>query len=425
MLSFMRGSDSAGGFTQNMSANSRPFPDLSTRVPWRYGSLVMPLLLLICTALVSGCATIDRLPAVPLAMASEIAPLSAPDARFYPDGDPDTVRALARHVHDKRIMATGGIAKKPLTEHYLAISGGGDDGAFGAGLMLGWTARGDRPEFLVVTGISTGALSAPFVFLGPDYDAKLKEVYTETSADDIFTRRSVLAAFSDDALADTTPLRNLIARYVDKTMIKRIAQEYDKGRLLLVGTTNLDQSRAVIWNIGAIAKSTDPRARDLIIEVLRASASIPGAFPPVMLDVVVDGKHFEEMHVDGGAVAQAFLYPSTIRIKPRKDRRHVAYVIRNGRLFRPEEKVRRQTLAIAGQAIATMTAASGVNDTFRIYLTTKRDGVGFNLAYIDDDFKTPYKGPFDREYMRTLFAYGFAKGKAGFPWRNSPPGYHD
>ena len=319
------------------------------------------------------------------------------------------------------------------TNHFLAISGGGDDGAFGAGLLLGWTVRGDRPSFRPNgSGISTGALSAPFAFLGPEYDAKLKAVYTDTSAEDIFTKRTVFAAVADDAMTDTAPLRRMIAGYIDQKMITRIAQEHDKGRLLLiVNTTNFDQARSVIWNIGAMAKSKDPRARDLIIDVLRASASISGGSRPRRsLNVTLEGKNYEEMHVDGGTVAQAFLYPPAFNIKknsalaPPAGKRK-AYVIRNGRLFRPEESVKKQTLAIVGQTISTMTAASGVNDTYRIDPTTKRDRVDFNLAYIDENFQTPYAGPFDKRYMRKLFDYGYEKGKAGYAWHKTPPGYQE
>jgi hypothetical protein len=149
-----------------------------------------------------------------------------------------------------------------------------------------------------------------------------------------------------------------------------------------------------------------------------------------MLDVMIDGNRYQEMHVDGGAVAQTFLYPPSLNLKANSarygiQRKRVAYVLRNGRLFRPEEVVKRQTLSIAAQAISTMTATSGVNDTYRMYVTTKRDGVGFNLAYIDGDFTLPYKGPFDQGYMRALFEYGYAKGKAGYHWHKTPPGYQD
>lgn len=402
---------------------------LTHRYLRRYAAVVSGLAV-VAAGLLSGCATIDRLPAVPLSLAPEIRPLDIPYARFYADGDPAVFRALAYETIDKAIAyrkAAGIPTDKVPPTNFLAISGGGDDGAFGAGLLIGWTARGDRPEFAVVTGISTGALSAPFAFLGPEYDDELKQVYTETSSADIFNKEPIVALLSGDAITDTTPLKQLIARYLDDKTIRRIAEEYDKGRLLLIATTNLDQARSIIWNIGAIAKSNDPRAKELIIEVLRASASIPGAFPPVMLDVTVDGKRYEEMHVDGGAMAQVFLYPPSLRLKSidraRPKHKDVAYIIRNGRLFRAEASVKRQTLAIAGQAISTMTAANGVNDLYRIYLTTQRDGVDYNLAVLEDEFDTPYVGPFDKTYMTTLFEYGYRKGVEGYTWRKVPPGY--
>jgi len=373
-----------------------------------------------------GCASTDRLPPVPLAMASKVN-VDIPDARFYPDTDGQRMAALGVQSYKRALAAHHG---KLPTAYFLAISGGGDDGAFGAGLLNGWSARGDRPKFDLVTGVSTGALSAPFAYLGAEYDAKLKQVYTDTSAGDIFSKRSLIAAVANDAMTDTTPLRNIIASFVDDAMIQRIAEEYGKGRLLLIMTTNLDQGRSVIWNIGAIAVSQFPGKRDLIIDILRASAAIPGLFPPVMLDVSIDGQRYQEMHVDGGAVAQAFLYPPTLNLKANSarygiQRKRVAYIIRNGRLYRPEEDVKRQTLSIATQAISTMTATSGVNDTYRMYVTTKRDGVGFNLAYIDSDFTVPYKGPFDQGYMRSLFEYGYDNGKAGYRWHKTPPGYQE
>ena len=396
-------------------------------------SLLLALSILFGIGLsIAGCASTDRLPAVPLALAAKTNPIDIPNIRFYPDTDADQIAAVALQAR-KRMEAAGTLTPKNgkiPPNYFLAISGGGDDGAFGAGLLAGWSSRGDRPQFGVVTGISTGALSAPFAYLGTEYDPQLKKVYTDTTADDIFVKRELLAAVADDAMTDTTPLRDMIARFLDEDMIRKIGEEYGKGRLLLILTTNLDQSRPVIWNIGAIAASGHPRSRQLIVQILRASAAIPAVFPPVMIDVAIDGKQYQEMHVDGGAVAQAFLYPPTFKLKEKAaqfgvKRERIAYVIRNGRLFRPEESVKRQTLSIAQQAISTMTATSGVNDTYRMYLTTKRDGVGFNLAYVDDDFKEPYKGPFDKDYMNKLFAYGYEKGRAGYTWRKTPPGYSE
>lgn len=407
---------------------TNPVPERSALFETRAGTLAGLTVALAVAASLTACATLDRLPAVPLALASDIQPLDIPYARFYADGDPAILEGLARETIARRRAYLEKAGKRPKKEAaFLAISGGGDDGAFGAGLLVGWTSRGDRPEFLVVTGISTGALSAPFAFLGPDYDHGLRSVYTETKAEDIFVQVSLLTAFEGEAATDTTPLKNLIARYVDHEMVRRIAEEHDKGRLLLIGTTNLDQARSVIWNIGAIAKSPDPRARELIIEVLRASASIPGAFPPVMLDVTVNGQRYEEMHVDGGATTQMFLYPPSLKLKRIErglpNHKDVAYIIRNGRLFRQEETVKRRTLAVASQAISTMIASNAVNDLYRIYLTTQRDDVAFNLAYLDKGFAVPYEGPFEKEYMNKLFAYGFRKGAEGYDWHKTPPGY--
>ena len=379
---------------------------------------------------VSGCVSLDRLPAVPYEQAQKTKVFDIPEARFYV-GDRATISAVALKAYQRRNKFRNAAAP----QYFLAISGGGDDGAFGAGLLVGWGDRGDKPTFDVVTGVSTGALSAPFAFLGREYDGQLKDVYTKTSATDVAQQRPALAAITGDALADSAPLRRLIAHYVDDTMIKTIAAEYNKGRLLFILTTNLDQGRAVIWNIGAIAGSNNPAARDLIINVLLASASIPVVFPPVMIDVTADGQHYQEMHVDGGTIAQAFLYPPSFSLrqaalkfrisesKLRAARKRIAYIIRNGRLSKPDENTKLQTFAIARQAISTMIASSGINDTYRMYLITKRDGVDFNLASIGDDFEIPYKGPFDSAYMNSLFEYGYQKGRDGYRWQKAPPGY--
>ena len=401
---------------------------------WRMRSLQggsLFALVAVLSAGISGCASLERLPAVTYAQAKQADILDIADARFY-IGETKQILDVAVKANQRRNLARGVSA----TRHFLAISGGGDDGAFGAGLLVGWSDRGNRPEFDVVTGVSTGALSAPFAFLGRPYDPQLKAVYTETSAGDIFEKRApLLGAIAGDALTDNAPLRAMISRRLDETLVRRIAEEYKKGRLLFILTTNLDQGRPVIWNIGAIASSNHPKARELIVEVLLASTSIPVVFPPVMLDVTIAGERYQEMHVDGGTIAQAFLYPPSISLRTaaarvgvsektlRTERRRVAYVIRNGRLTRPEESVRLQTVAIAKEALSTMIASSGVNDTYRMFLLTRRDGVDFNLASINNDFDVPYKGPFDKGYMQTLFEYGYQKGRAGYPWQKAPPGY--
>ena len=194
--------------------------------------------------------------------------------------------------------------------NYLPLSGGGEDGAFGAGLLNGWSAAGTRPKFDVVTGVSTGSLIAPFAFLGSDYDAILKEAYTTISTADIARVNVLFAAVGlAPSISSNALFEKLIARYMTKQVLNAIAQEYRKGRALFVGTTDLDAQRAVIWNIGAIADSGRPDALELARRIIMASASIPGVFPPVRMKVTVDGKVYDELHVDGGVTRQVFLFP--------------------------------------------------------------------------------------------------------------------
>jgi hypothetical protein len=382
----------------------------------------------ILAAALAACGSLERLPAVPLAQAPNSSVLNIPDVRFYVE-DRAHMNALALKVHQRRVKA--GTAPRPL--RFLVISGGGDDGAFGAGLLVGWSERGDRPQFDVVTGVSTGALSAPFAFLGRDYDAALKRIYSESGSGDIFEARAVVTVLASDGVYDSAPLRRMIDGYVDATLVEQIAAAYRAGRLLLILTTNLDQGRPVIWNIGAVADSNHPKARELIVDILLASASIPAIFPPVMIDATVDGRTYQEMHVDGGTVAQAFMYPASFSLRRFASRlpsgdatlaaRPVVNIIRNGRFSRTEANIERQTLAIAKQALATMTTSSGVNDTYRMYLIAQRDGVAYNLTSIDDDFAVPYKGPFNQQYMHALFEYGYNKVRGPNAWQKLPPGY--
>jgi predicted acylesterase/phospholipase RssA len=381
------------------------------------------LAIALCT--VAGCAIPARGPAVPASDTERVLPLGIANARFFADGDPGPMiaeAALALERERAALRAAGRSTRQMPPAFFLAISGGGDNGAFGAGLINGWTATGTRPPFRVVTGISTGALIAPFAFLGPDYDAALREVYTTMRPDRIFLRRRLTAALFSDAMADTGPLAQTIGHYTDQAMLDAIAREYQSGRLLLIGTTDLDAQRPVIWNIGAIAASRHPKSLDLFRKILLASAAIPGVFQPVLLDVEVDGARFQEMHVDGGAIAQLFLYPASIDpVALSAERPQTAYVIRNARLDPEHAEVEPRTLAIAGRAIGTMLAASGYNDVMRVYFLTKRDGVDYNLAYIGIDFKTP-RGPFfDQAYMRALFDYGYQKALRGYDWAKRPP----
>lgn len=343
--------------------------------------------------------------------------------------NPEFTQEISKSIaYERAALAAAGHTGPLPRADYLAISGGGQNGAFGAGMMCAWTERGDRPNFKVVTGISTGALTAPFVFAGSEYDFVLREVYTKTKTSDIMNMRGFLAAINDDAMADTKPLWKLVSKYVDEKLLARISEEYKKGRLLIIGTTNLDARRAVLWNVGEIASSGSPDALEVVRKIMIASAAIPAAFPPVLIDVEVDGVKYQEMHVDGGAMTQVFLYPPSTKLKQEaeavgivRDRR--AYVIRNSRLDPDWAEVERSTMTIAGRAIDSMITTQGIGDLYRIYLNAQRDEIDFNLAFIPPSFKVKSKEAFDPVYMTQLFQVGYDMMKNGYPWSKMPPGF--
>jgi len=394
-------------------------------MPSRTSRCFLPLIL-VGVGLSSGCTAPHRGHAVPANLQDRVViPGVPPGARTWahvvnPEFLSNMSRALER---EKACLAAAGQTGPLPKAVYLAISGGGADGAFTAGLLNGWTAAGTRPQFKGVTGISTGALIAPFAFLGPEYDSVLREFYTTITTDKVLVKRSLLAAVFDDALADYQPLKKLLAQVTDQRVINGIAAEYAKGRVLLIGTTDLDARRAVIWDIGAIASSGDPRALELIRSIMLASAAIPAAFPPVLIDVEADGKPYQEMHVDGGTATQVFLYPPSVRAKDFAQRERCLYIIRNARLDPDWAEVQRRTLPIAGRAISSLIHTQGIGDLYRLYLQAQRDGIDYNLAFIPPSFKVVSKEVFDRDCMNQLYQVGYDLARGGYPWQKTPPGF--
>ncbi len=289
-------------------------------------------------------------------------------------------------------------------------------------MLVGLSESGTRPSFQTVTGISAGALLAPFVFLGSEYDPVLKKIATVEQSD-IYIKRPFLAAFVSDSVNDTTPLKRLIATYMDEAIMARIAEEYRRGRALVIITTDLDAGVQVVWDIGAIAESGHPQALALIRKIMLASAAIPGGFPPVMFDVNVDGVARQEMHVDGGAISQTFLYPTTVPIGKLNlagaRRARTAYIVRNGHLREDWTEVEKSSIAIALRSVSTLTTSSGVGDLFRIYATTKRDGIAFKLAYIRDDFLEPHPSEFDPTTLRSFMNMAAPRLTPAMPGRAS------
>jgi len=320
-------------------------------------------------------------------------------------------------------------ANPRLAEHgrrltLLALSGGGGDGAFGAGVLCGWTAAGTRPEFDIVTGISTGALIGPYAFLGAAYDAELKQNYTTISDKDIMKKRGLFGILKTrDAVTSSEPLAKLIAKEIDQARLEAIAVEHRKGRRFYVATSDLDAGRGVVWDMGAIATSGSPDALELFRKVLLASASIPVAFPPVYFKVEADGRTFDEMHADGGVMSQVFGAMFLGRMEALTGATEGRfYLIRNAQL-RPQWKaVEPKLAAIAGRSVSTMIATQGFGDLYRAYLAAQAGKLDFNLAAIPVDFDAPREGEFDPAFMGALFARGYDLAHGGFPWAKVPPG---
>jgi len=335
------------------------------------------------------------------------------DARF------DLIRKQLRNNPDESVFT------RP--HYYLSISGGGANGAFGAGLLKGWSESGTRPEMTIVTGISTGALIAPFAFLGSDYDDRLEQLYTTLSTTDLIKKRTLVGGLLSDALADTQPLRDLLQTQVDEEMVAAIAREFNKGRRLLIGTTNLDAKRPVIWNIGALAVVGTEESTQLIRDVMLASASIPGIFPPVRITVRVGDQEYDELHVDGGVTSQVFLYPAQLDLREAAatvgaSGTQTVYVIRNSDLRPRWSAVEPRVLPVAATSISTLIRTQGMGDLYRIYLGATRDGIPYRLAYIPGDFDLEPDEEFDPQYMRTLFDLGYEMARDGYDWAESPPG---
>ena len=372
----------------------------------------------------SACSSVLRNP-LPANVHEQATVLGRDDLRFWGDKAFPWDEALAEYKATGNLYGRSVGAISNTEHHYLAISGGGANGAYGAGLLVGWTALGTRPNFTMVTGISTGALTAPFAFLGPDYDEQLKEVYTTTDTTQIVDTRNLFAVIGGDSLLDTSPLSRTIERYITDEVIAAIAAEYQTGRSLIIGTTNLDAGRPVLWNIGRIASSEDPGAADLIRNILRASASIPGAFPPVYIPVqVADGSNYDEMHVDGGTSSQLFLYPSQTRWSEMTDRLNVqgtpnAYLIRNSRVRPRYKPVDPKLIPIAGRTIDSLIRTQGVGDIYRVYSAAERDGVDVFVTWIPEEAgEDTSEQTFDPKYMSQLFDFGYRQAIEGNAWQD-------
>lgn len=391
-------------------------------------------MLAIC--LLQGCASLPNTRPLPSNLEDEVQMPGFHDIRAWGDMRSKALEQSARDSIKQELASNHGKLKPEVDA--LALSGGGQDGAFGAGLLCGWTKAGTRPTFKLVTGISTGALMAPFAFLGPSYDDKLKYFYTNTSDKDIYKPYSIftllLAAAritSVPSLADNQPLAKLLDKIIDERMLKEIAAEHLKGRRLLIGTSEMYSQRLVIWDMGAIAASNSPKALPLFRKIILASSALPASFPPQFFKVVAEGKQYDEMHVDGGVEVQVMLFENAIVPFSRegnflKGQRRIRrlYIIRNQSVHPKWENVKPQLKFIAIRSIDSLIKSQSIGDLYRLYTYAKRDNFEYNLAYVPKNFHEKPNGMFDPVYMHQLFNRGYQLGQTGYPWEHHPYGFN-
>ncbi len=378
-------------------------------------SLIFTLLFMALLSGLTACSSVDRQAVPEDAHASAEIP-GIPNARFWGDRPPENLQELVEEA-DRQRAAAG--TDKDLV--YLAISGGGDDGAYGAGVLNGWSELGTRPEFTIVTGVSTGALTAPFAFLGSDYDPVLQEVYGGLPTDQLFSERDVFGILSEASIADSSPLAQVIAHYATPKMLAEVAKEHRRGRRLLVQSTNLDAQRPVIWNLGAIAASDAPNALQIFRQALLASASMPAIFQPMLFEVEVDGERYQEMHVDGGVISEdtVLLGWRLDKLEQAASRQVTYYVLRNGHAAPEYKEIDYGIVSIGGRALSIMIKMIGDLNLITAYELAKARGAEFYATWIGSDFEHDYPGPFDPAYMQALYQYGYQHVLKGTAWRTS------
>lgn len=310
------------------------------------------------------------------------------------------------------------------SEPWLVISGGGENGAFTAGLLNGWSEAGDRPAFGVITGVSTGAMIAPFAFVGSSEDRVLAKAYTEVSAADVFEFGA-----TPESLTDTWPLKRRIERSVTPELLKAVAAEHAKGRRLLVATTAVDSERPVLWDMGAIAIASDggQRALALFRSVILASSAVPGVFPPVLIEARgPDGKVFQEMHDDGGTMAPFYLAPEPALVGQGRELvrlpARTVYLVINNRLSPNFQMASRTTLSVLGRSMSAAIKAQTRSALALARAFADRGGIDLKVAQIDERFTATSTVPFDGRYMQALFAHGARLGRAGTAFEHEPDG---
>jgi predicted acylesterase/phospholipase RssA len=299
----------------------------------------------------------------------------------------------------------------------LVLSGGGAGGAFGAGALVGLSRRHERPQYDLVTGVSTGALIAPFAFLGSEWDSQLTEAFTSGRGAQMSVRG--LLALPLGASRRSAVLTALVDHYVTPDLIRAVAKEADTGRLLWVATTDLDKEETVIWDLGAIAMRGGEPARKLFRDVVVASASIPGVFEPVLIHVEQAGRLYDEMHVDGNASASLFIAPAAAYFalldQRSLDGAHV-YVLINGQIIDAPETTPFRLRPIVARTFSVALKHMSRAQVVALDQFAEKYRMSVRSTYLPFDFPQYSSADFRASTMRPLFEYGARCAQSGNLW---------
>ena len=401
----------------------------SVRTKWMSG--VLMIIFLMSMLSIQGCATMQPRHALPMDFAGKVDISGMPDIRTDID-NPDPVvmqKSLIDSFKQEGFVNPLGTKIYPV----LAVSGGGANGAYGAGLLKGWSKEGSRPSFKIITGVSSGSIIALYTFLGKDYDDELGNFFTTNSTKDVMRKKNFFSILFGDSLMSSAPMAKKISSIVDGKLMAKVAEEHKRGRRLFVGTVNLDAQEFVVWDMGALACKGGSDSLKMFRKILLASCSLPMTFSPVHFKVSdATGELYDEMHVDGGTIRGVFYIDRLTKnmegaakafgIDPSKYRPRI-YILSNSYMSPIRQQVKDDLIGISIRSLDTVVAAANNGDIYRLYATAKRRGLDFNLAYIPSDFKPNPKELFDKKEMQRLFKRGYDDAVNGYKWHKTPPGY--
>ena len=379
------------------------------------------LLIIISFLALSGCAHVRH--AVPESLVGTAVVVGMPDIRYYTDKS-DSFAMLRQSLlvsfkeEDKSAYLVDGIKTYPV----LIIGGGVSNSAYGIGLLNGWLKQGTRPVFKIVTGYSSGSLIALATFSGKEYEDRLAELFTSISTKDVVRQNGVFSILFGNSVNSSALFAKKIDNIVDENLMTKIALEHAKGRRLYVGTSDLDAQEFVIWDMGALASKGGIDSVKTFRKIILASCSFSSMLPPVFFQVEANGRHYDEMHADGGVIGGIFYIHQLMEGAQFKELRTRLYILNCCYMSPHSKQIEDNLTAIISRTIETNGSSKMAGDTYRIYAFAKERNWDYNLAYIPEDFQPNQKEMFDRQEMRRLFKRGYDDAIVGYKWHKAPPG---